>query len=280
MTIYLDAYRDFCNPLSFCDKIIPGTFGWRALKFVHRVWWFQTRKQKIIQDGDKIGLALRGFFAQVISYSSVAKSAAQFLMIIVKIEEMFTAFDESQKHWRCIKGTWRGDFHVGHPPGIHIRVAKTSKAIFHYLTATFCLTMMFIDVIDAIMFTKKTQCEAALLVKSNLAKVIQYCTQSESDLRNKLYTNRKLVDMILQKTNKNKSSNDFIDDITTGLREYKKVSNVIADTSSLAWSVLEKITKVTYYILKTLVQPSTSDKFGGKSRFYQFIQDKNRKRLI
>lgn len=243
MTIYVDAYHDICHPLAFCDKIIPGSFGWRALKMVHRIWWFKTRKQKLMEESDKLNLALKAFFQSIITYSSIATSAAQFLLIVVKIEETFTAFDESQKRWRAISATWKGDYYISGSPPIHKRIVPTAKAIFHYLSASFCLVMTFIDVVDAMMFSKKTSCEATLLVKNNLTKVIRYCKQDSEELRNKLFSNKRLIEVILKKTNQKKSASEFINDLVINLKEYHRISEIVSNTSSQAYSIMSRISE-------------------------------------
>lgn len=266
MTIYLNTLHDICQPLAFCDTIMPGGIAWKALKMAHRFWWFKTRKQKMIEEKDKVELALKAFLQSFIVSNSCATSAAQFVLLIVKIEEIFTAFAESRNTWNAIGHTWRGDYIAGKTSKWK-RLLPTIRKIFQYLSSSFCLVMTFVDVIDVAMYSKKTSCEATLLLKNNLVKVRQYCEQSPEAIQRKLYSNKKLIELIVKKTNIAASAEEFIDDVLSKKKSLDHFAHTVEQFTGPVNTVFDWISQLAKTITNKITNSEQTAKLAYTARF-------------
>lgn len=230
MSIYVGAVREFVQPLGVCNRIVPGTFFWRGLKMVHRMWWLKTRKERLFDQSDIGDISVKAIIQPALLQLSFIKTPAQLLLIAVKTEEIFEAYNNSQTAYRAIMQAWRGDFSLV-PPTLFQKIKQTSDKLYHYMVAYFCLIMRFIDVLEAVMCSKKSICEATFQIPENFNRVKMFFTQDSKDLQIKLHHHSKLIEMIWSKQKDQKGTD--VESFIQGVVDFHQQCRKIQDLSLL-----------------------------------------------
>lgn len=260
MSIYIQTLKEFTQPLGLCNRIVPGTIFWRGLKIIHKMWWLKTRKERLFDQKDPGDIILKAIAQPGILQFSFIKTPAQFLMILVKIEEIFIAYNHSQAAFRAISQTWKGDFCLKKPT-LNQRFKQTARKVYHYMAAYFCFVMTFIDVLDAVMFSKKSICEATFQIPENFMRVREFLIQDPEALQKKLYHHSKLIELIFKKKG-GEGGNDveaFIQEAVEFHRTCRKIQRV----SRLIAQPIKLILNASVYMISGMMGgnfPIDSDK--------------------
>lgn len=227
MSIYVGAVREFVQPLGVCNRIVPGTFFWRGLKMVHRMWWLKTRKERLFDQSDIGDISVKAIIQPALLQLSFIKTPAQLLMIAVKIEDVFEAYHTSQTAYRTISQTWRGDFSLARPT-LFQKIKQTSDKVYHYMVTYFCLIMTFIDALEAVLFSKKSICEATFQIPENFSRVKNFFAQKPEDLQTKLHHHSKLIEVILSKKKDHKGADveAFIQEVVDFHQQCRKIQEI------------------------------------------------------
>ncbi len=237
MSLYLETYRDISSPIVFSNSLLPGIL-WKGLNLFHRIWWVKKRKEQIFENSDPVLTIFKMLVQTPIIDNRHAMNLGQLLLIIVKTEEAFKAYNSYCKSYLMIRQTWRGDFSIGKQP-LHKKFLLTSYKICLYVVESFCLTMTVMDVIDAFVLSSKTKFEASLRLTDNIITVVDYYKMDSEVLSKRLWPYKPILETVFRKINRKETAEDFI--ITT-INSHKSTKKV----TSLASKIITPCVNVIY----------------------------------